>query len=75
MRHSAETLDKFGIAHECRVPAAHRTPAATAEHVSRAEEHGSKVIIAAAGGAAHLAGVAVAVQAASRPDLRAKLHE
>jgi 5-(carboxyamino)imidazole ribonucleotide mutase len=60
MRHTAETLDKFGIAHECRVLSAHRTPAATAEYVSKAEERGFEVIIAAAGGAAHLAGVAAA---------------
>jgi 5-(carboxyamino)imidazole ribonucleotide mutase len=58
MRHASETLDKFGIAHECRVLSAHRTPAATAEYVSKAEERGFEVIIAAAGGAAHLAGVA-----------------
>ena len=55
MRHASETLDKFGIAHECRVLSAHRTPAATAEYVSKAEERGFEVIIAAAGGAAHLA--------------------
>ena len=60
MRHASETLDKFGVAHECRVLSAHRTPAATAEYVSKAEAHGFEVIIAAAGGAAHLAGVAAA---------------
>ena len=60
MRHAAETLEKFGVAHQCRVLSAHRTPAATAEYVSGAEARGMKVIIAAAGGAAHLAGVCAA---------------
>jgi 5-(carboxyamino)imidazole ribonucleotide mutase len=60
MRHASETLGKFGVAHECRVLSAHRTPAATAEYVSRAEGQGFEVVIAAAGGAAHLAGVAAA---------------
>jgi 5-(carboxyamino)imidazole ribonucleotide mutase len=60
MRHASETLAKFGVAHECRVLSAHRTPAQTAEYVSSAEGRGIEVIIAAAGGAAHLAGVAAA---------------
>jgi len=60
MKHCAETLARFGVAHECRVLSAHRTPAATAEYVSQAESRGIEVIIAAAGGAAHLAGVAAA---------------
>jgi len=60
MKHCAETLARFGVAHECRVLSAHRTPAATAEYVSQAESSGIEVIIAAAGGAAHLAGVAAA---------------
>jgi 5-(carboxyamino)imidazole ribonucleotide mutase len=60
MRHASETLDKFGISHECRVLSAHRTPAETAEYVASAEKNGFEVIIAAAGGAAHLAGVAAA---------------
>ena len=60
MRHTSEMLDRFGVAHECRVLSAHRTPAATVEYVSKAEQRGVKVIIAAAGGAAHLAGVAAA---------------
>ena len=60
MREADEVLSKFGIAHECRVLSAHRTPAQTAEYVSHAEGRGLEVIIAAAGGAAHLAGVCAA---------------
>lgn len=60
MRHAAETLTKFGVAHECKVTSAHRTPADTTEIASSAEERGLEVIIAAAGGAAHLAGVIAA---------------
>jgi 5-(carboxyamino)imidazole ribonucleotide mutase len=48
------------VPHECRVLSAHRTPAETAEYVSQAESRGIEVIIAAAGGAAHLAGVCAA---------------
>ncbi|MDX9760016.1 MAG: 5-(carboxyamino)imidazole ribonucleotide mutase [Bacteroidota bacterium] len=60
MQHASETLKRFGIAHECRALSAHRTPAAVVELVSHAEENGTDVIIAAAGGAAHLAGVVAA---------------
>jgi 5-(carboxyamino)imidazole ribonucleotide mutase len=60
MRQAGEVLAGFGVAHECRVLSAHRTPAATAEYVSGAEVRGAEVIIAAAGGAAHLAGVCAA---------------
>lgn len=60
MKASSETLAKFGVAHECRVLSAHRTPTATMEYVSAAEGRGTKVMIAAAGGAAHLAGVVAA---------------
>jgi len=60
MRHASETLAGFEIAHECKVLSAHRTPRETAEFVSKAEGRGIEVIIAAAGGAAHLAGVAAA---------------
>jgi 5-(carboxyamino)imidazole ribonucleotide mutase len=60
MRQSDEVLTKFGIAHECRVLSAHRTPAETAAYVSQAESRGIEVVIAAAGGAAHLAGVCAA---------------
>lgn len=60
MRQAGEVLTSFGIPHECRVLSAHRTPTQTAEYVSRAESRGIEVIIAAAGGAAHLAGVCAA---------------
>jgi len=60
MRQASETLAGFGVPHECRVLSAHRTPAATVEYVSQAEARGMQVLIAAAGGAAHLAGVAAA---------------
>jgi len=60
MRHASETLLQFGVSHECRVLSAHRTPQATAEYLSAVEGRGVEVVIAAAGGAAHLAGVAAA---------------
>jgi 5-(carboxyamino)imidazole ribonucleotide mutase len=60
MKRASETLTRFGVPHECRVLSAHRTPAATVEYVSAAEERGIEVLIAAAGGAAHLAGVVAA---------------
>ena len=60
MRQAGETLTKFGVAHECRVLSAHRTPAETAAYISAAESRGVEVVIAAAGGAAHLAGVCAA---------------
>jgi len=60
MKDASDTLTRFEVAHECRVLSAHRTPAATIEWVSAAESRGIEVIIAAAGGAAHLAGVAAA---------------
>ena len=60
MRHSDEMLTRFGVAHECRVISAHRTPELAAEYSTSAESRGLKLIIAAAGGAAHLAGVMAA---------------
>jgi 5-(carboxyamino)imidazole ribonucleotide mutase len=60
MQHATQMLTQFGVANECRVLSAHRTPAATTEFISSAEGRGVQVIIAAAGGAAHLAGVAAA---------------
>jgi 5-(carboxyamino)imidazole ribonucleotide mutase len=60
MRYAAEILDRFGVAHEARVLSAHRTPRETSEYASAAEERGIEVVIAGAGGAAHLAGVAAA---------------
>src|SRR6201997_3148032 len=60
MRQADEMLAKFGVVHECRVLSAHRTPVETAEYVGSAESRGVEVVIAAAGGAAHLAGVCAA---------------
>src|SRR5437867_11973361 len=60
MRHADEILTRFGVSHECRVLSAHRTPALTAEYASTASGRGLEVIIAGAGGAAHLAGVVAA---------------
>lgn len=60
MRHASETLTKSGIAHESRVLSAHRTPHAATEYASTAADRGIQVMIAAAGGAAHLAGVMAA---------------
>ena len=60
MRHADEMLTQFGVPHESKVMSAHRTPALTAEYTAQAEARGIEVIIAAAGGAAHLAGVVAA---------------
>jgi 5-(carboxyamino)imidazole ribonucleotide mutase len=60
MAHAAKTLDTLGIAYEVNVMSAHRTPALVDEYVSAAEGRGLEVIIAGAGGAAHLAGVSAA---------------
>ena len=60
MRHSAEILTQFGVAHECRVVSAHRTPAAMSEYSASAASRGLEVIIAGAGGAAHLPGMVAA---------------
>src|ERR1043165_1016033 len=60
MSQADEVLTKFDVPHECRVLSAHRTPAETSEYVSQAESRGVEVVIAAAGGAAHLAGVCAA---------------
>jgi len=61
MQHCTQTLDQLGIAYEKRVISAHRTPHLAFEWCGGAETRGLKVIIAAAGGAAHLAGVAAAL--------------
>lgn len=60
MRQTSETLTRFGVPHECRVLSAHRTPRQTMEYVASAESRGIEVLVAAAGGAAHLAGVVAA---------------
>jgi 5-(carboxyamino)imidazole ribonucleotide mutase len=63
MQHCAQTLDGLGVAYEKRVISAHRTPQLMHEWTTGAESRGLQVIIAAAGGAAHLAGVAAALTA------------
>jgi 5-(carboxyamino)imidazole ribonucleotide mutase len=60
MTHAAETLEKLGVPHEVRVVSAHRTPDLLFEYASSAERRGIEVIIAGAGGAAHLPGMAAA---------------
>lgn len=60
MRHAAEVLKQFGVAHECAVVSAHRTPQWMSEFASGAEARGLEVIIAGAGGAAHLPGMVAA---------------
>ena len=60
MSHASQTLDALGIPHDVRVMSAHRTPALVDEYIGGAEGRGLEVIIAGAGGAAHLAGVAAA---------------
>ena len=61
MRHAADTLDALGIAHETRVVSAHRTPQRLYDYATGAKERGLKAIIAGAGGAAHLPGMAAAM--------------
>ena len=60
MRHGVDILAQFGVPHEAKVLSAHRTPQVTAEYASSAEQRGLEVIIAGAGGAAHLAGIIAA---------------
>ena len=60
MRHAVETLDDLGVPNEARVLSAHRTPDATTDFARQAADRGLRVIIAGAGGAAHLAGVVAA---------------
>src|SRR5215470_17229245 len=57
MQHAAQTLEELGVAHETRVVSAHRTPDLLFEYASAAERRGFEVIIAGAGGAAHLPGM------------------
>ena len=60
MRHADEMLTRFEIPHECRVVSAHRTPEWMAEYATQAEARGLEVIVAGAGGAAHLPGMVAA---------------
>jgi 5-(carboxyamino)imidazole ribonucleotide mutase len=61
MRHAAETLQKLAIPHEARVVSAHRTPRRLFDYAAAAEGRGLKVLIAGAGGAAHLPGMAASM--------------
>lgn len=60
MKQAADMLDQFGVAYETKVVSAHRTPQLLADYATSAKERGIKVIIAGAGGAAHLPGMAAA---------------
>ena len=61
MKHAAETLDKLGITHDDRIVSAHRTPKRLYDFATTARDKGFKVIIAGAGGAAHLPGMAASM--------------
>jgi 5-(carboxyamino)imidazole ribonucleotide mutase len=61
MRHAAETLDQLGVAHEAKVVSAHRTPRRLVAYAESARERGLKIVIAGAGGAAHLPGMLAAL--------------
>ncbi|MBO6782184.1 MAG: 5-(carboxyamino)imidazole ribonucleotide mutase [Alphaproteobacteria bacterium] len=61
MRHAAETLESLGVAHEVRIVSAHRTPERMREYAHTARDRGLKVIVAGAGGAAHLPGMTAAM--------------
>jgi 5-(carboxyamino)imidazole ribonucleotide mutase len=61
MRHAAETLDALGVAYETRVVSAHRTPQRLYDYAKTAADRGLKVVIAGAGGAAHLPGMAASM--------------
>jgi len=61
MRHAAETLEALGVSHEVRIVSAHRTPERMREYAHTARERGLKVIVAGAGGAAHLPGMTAAM--------------
>ncbi|MBV8069148.1 MAG: 5-(carboxyamino)imidazole ribonucleotide mutase [Acidobacteriaceae bacterium] len=60
MQRASEMLNRLGVAHECRIVSAHRTPDWMAEYAKTAADRGLEVIIAAAGGAAHLPGMVAA---------------
>ena len=60
LRHASETLTSFGVPHECRVVSAHRTPQLMQQYARQAASRGLRVIVAGAGGAAHLPGMVAA---------------
>lgn len=61
MKHAAETLDALGVSHECQIVSAHRTPQRLYDFATTARARGVKVVIAGAGGAAHLPGMTAAM--------------
>ena len=61
MEHASKTLDALGVEHECRIVSAHRTPKRLYDYAQGAKDRGLKVIIAGAGGAAHLPGMAASM--------------
>jgi 5-(carboxyamino)imidazole ribonucleotide mutase len=61
LQHASQTLDKLGVAHETRIVSAHRTPKRLSDYATSATSRGLKIIIAGAGGAAHLPGMAAAL--------------
>ena len=63
MRHAAETLEGLGVAHEVKIVSAHRTPRRLDDYSATAKERGLKLVIAGAGGAAHLPGMTAAMTA------------
>ena len=72
MRHAAETLDELGVAHEKKIVSAHRTPRRMFDYAHSARERGIKVVIAGAGGAAHLPGMTASLT--SLPVLGVPIH-
>ena len=63
MRHAADTLSELGVAHEVKIVSAHRTPQRLYDYARTAQDRGLKLIIAGAGGAAHLPGMAASMTA------------
>lgn len=61
MRHAAEMLGQFGVPHECKIVSAHRTPDRMVDYAKTAKARGLQIIIAGAGGAAHLPGMVAAL--------------
>jgi 5-(carboxyamino)imidazole ribonucleotide mutase len=61
MRHAADTLDQLGVPHETKIVSAHRTPRRLYDYAHSAKERGLRIVIAGAGGAAHLPGMAASM--------------
>ena len=72
MRHAADTLDRLGVVHETKIVSAHRTPKRLYEYAHSAKERGLKIVIAGAGGAAHLPGMTASMT--SLPVLGVPMH-